>query len=473
MNGTMKIFLAEALILPTGFITAVFLARSLGPVGYGIFALVSRMILWIEWTCFGGFSGTTVKFIGESSDWRPVGTTSLQLHFIIGICTACVIWFLAPLISSFFHEPAMAGYIRLFSVELPVLGVSSACSNILMGTGRYQDAARIGALRLIARVFLIILFVVMGLSVKGAILGTIGASVVELVISWYYVRPSLFYKSTFPIRRLLGFGAPLFMSELCQRIFRLDLFALKALGGTAAQAGFYGAAMNLTIPTILVSKSLSYPMLSTLSSMLSKGDKAGARKIAMVSIRSILWLIPFAAMTAGASREIAIFIFGDKYLPAGPILSFLILAAIGVLAINVSKTILTALGKPGWTFIIAGPMIPLALAGHLILIPMLGGIGAAIVTASVACMGAVVGLYTVYRIWRVFPPLKTVIISSLCSIPGYVIASMWPTSGFVLILKLAAIVFIILICFFLFGEFTRNELHMIRSLLCRKIILDK
>jgi len=35
MTGTIRIFLAEALILPTGFITAVFLARSLGPVGYG------------------------------------------------------------------------------------------------------------------------------------------------------------------------------------------------------------------------------------------------------------------------------------------------------------------------------------------------------------------------------------------------------------------------------------------------------
>jgi len=42
LTGTIRIFLAEALILPTGFITAIYLARSLGPAGYGIFALVSR-----------------------------------------------------------------------------------------------------------------------------------------------------------------------------------------------------------------------------------------------------------------------------------------------------------------------------------------------------------------------------------------------------------------------------------------------
>ena len=31
LGGTIAIFIAEALILPTGFITAVFLARHLGP----------------------------------------------------------------------------------------------------------------------------------------------------------------------------------------------------------------------------------------------------------------------------------------------------------------------------------------------------------------------------------------------------------------------------------------------------------
>jgi O-antigen/teichoic acid export membrane protein len=247
MTGTMLIFLAEALILPTGFITAVFLARVLGPVGYGMFALVSRLMIWLEWTCFRGFSGTTVKFIGETPDWRPVGSTAIQLHLLMGLCTAALIWLFAAPISSLLHEPELTGYIRLFSIELPILGVASACSSILIGTMRYKDAAKVSAIRLTARLVFIILLVEVGLSVKGAILGSIGASLVELIISWHYAGHGLNFKDVFPVRRLLGFGAPLFMSELCQRVFRLELFALKALGGTAAEAGFYGAAMNLTI----------------------------------------------------------------------------------------------------------------------------------------------------------------------------------------------------------------------------------
>jgi O-antigen/teichoic acid export membrane protein len=465
MTGTIRIFLAEALILPTGFITAIFLARTLGPVGYGLFALVSRLILWIEWTCFGGFSGTTVKFIGEDLDWRPVGSTSLHLHFIIGIVSACIIWMLAPLFSSFLNEPDLTWYIRLFSIEFPILGLSSACSNILLGTGHFKDVARIGALRLIARLILIILFVEMGLSVKGAILGTIGASGVELIISWYYARPVVFYKSAFPLRRLLGFGAPLFMAELCQRIFRLDLFAVKALGATAAQAGYYGAAMNLTIPPVLFSKSLSYPLLSTLSSLLSKGEDVKAKEIAMTSIRSTIWLLPLAAMIAGASKEIVIFIFGERYLPSSSILAFLIFAAIGMLAVNLSKNILTALGKPGWTSIVAVPMVPVALIGHLILIPLMGGMGAAIVTASVACLGAFVSLFMIYRIWNVFLPVKSILKGLACSGLAFSIATLWPAAGLMLILKLIFIMLIILLFFLVTGEFTAGEVNMIRSII--------
>jgi len=465
MTGTIKIFLAEALILPTGFITAVFLARCLGPIGYGMFALVSRLIVWVEWTCISGFSGTTIKFVGEAPDWRPISSTAIQLHFIIGISTAALIWLLAAPLSSLLDEPDITGYIRLFAVEIPVLSLASACSYILVGTARYREVARIRALRMIARLILIILLVEMGLSVKGAILGSIGASVVELIISWFYARPILFYKAAFPIRRLLGFGAPLFIAELCQRIFRLELFALKALGATAAQAGFYGAALNLTIPPVMFSRSLSYPLLSTLSNLIGNGEGPRAREIARASMRSIIWLMPFAAMTAGASKEIVIFIFGERYLPASPILAFLIFAAIGMLAVNISKTILTALGKPGWPSIVSVPMVPIALIGHLILIPLMGGTGAAIVTASVAWMGAFVSLFIIYRVWDISLPFKSVLRCLACSVLAFSISILWPAIGLMLILKLTFIMLIILLFFRVTGEFTAGEVNMIRSII--------
>lgn len=466
--GTVSILLAEALILPTGFITAVFLARKLGPADYGLFALASRLIIWIEWTSVSAFTDTTVKFVSEASDWHPVGTMVTRLHFIVGCGVSALLWLLASPLAHLFDEPSMADYLMLFALEIPIFCMATANGNILMGMGRFRARARISACRLVARLVLIVFFVEMGLSVRGAIMGTIGASFVEWIISRFYVRPSLFARSTFPFRRVLGFAVPVFMAALSLRIFKLDLFALKVLGGTAAQAGFYGVAANLSIPLALVCQSMASPLLSTLSHMLSHGESARAKEIGLTVLRAVLWMAPFAAMASGAASEIVGFIFGQKFLPAGPILSWLIFGTLGLLAIGISKTILMALNKPGLALILAGPMVPLALIGHLILVPLMGGIGASLVTASVACLGGGASLFAVYRIWGIFPPLKTVLNSLFCSLFAFGLSILWPVSGLMVILKLMVILIIIVLVFLSLGELTSREISLIRSMIRRK-----
>ena len=363
----------------------------------------------------------------------------------------------------------MTNYLRLYAIDIPIFSLACANNSILVGIGCFKERARTAANRRIARLVLIILFVEVGLSVPGAIMGMIGASIVELITCSLYARPRLFSRSAFPFRRLLGFGAPLVFSALSLSIFRLDLFALKVLGGTAAIAGFYAAARNFSIPIALFSNSLSPPLLSTLSRLLNAEEETQAREIGQTAVRSIVWLLPFAAMTAGAASEIVCFVFGEKYLPASPILSLLIFAAIGLLAINISKVILTAVGRPGWTFLLSGPMVPLALIGHLILIPWFGGVGAAFVTASVALLGAIASLYAVYRIWRVFPPLKTILIGTFCSGLAFALAILWSSSGIMLVFKLVVIILIILLTFLILGEFTKSEIALIRSLFQRRV----
>ena len=92
--------------------------------------------------------------------------------------------------------------------------------------------------RWIARLLLIVLLVELGLSVPGAILGSIGASLIEITIGQRYVRLSLFHRAPVPAPPLFWrYVLPLFLSALSLSCYnRLDLFALKVLGGTAVQA---------------------------------------------------------------------------------------------------------------------------------------------------------------------------------------------------------------------------------------------
>jgi len=70
--GTIHGFLAQALMVPTGLLTAAFLTRKLGPELYGLLTVSAGIVLWIEMSVTWMFSRTTVKFVAEAEDWRAV-----------------------------------------------------------------------------------------------------------------------------------------------------------------------------------------------------------------------------------------------------------------------------------------------------------------------------------------------------------------------------------------------------------------
>ena len=136
--------------------------------------------------------------------------------------------------------------------------------------------------------------------------------------------------------------------------------------------------------------------------------------------------------------------------------------------ISVTTAILTAAGKPVWTFALTGPMVPSALLGHLWLIPRWGALGAALITALFAVCGALATMLAVHRILRVLPPLATLVRSILISGVAFSLAALWPTPRFLLLLKSALIVIFIAFAFLLSSEFRASEIALVRSLFRRQ-----
>ncbi|MCS6859685.1 MAG: oligosaccharide flippase family protein [Abditibacteriales bacterium] len=466
LDGAICVFLSEALILPTGLLTAAFLTRRLGSADYGLLTLAATLVAWIEWSVVSIFARTTIKFVSEADDWRPVGATVMQLHLLVSGGAMVLLWLLAAPVSALFREPALVTYLRLLALDIPLFSLASVHRAILIGLGDFRQRALAGASRPLSRLLLILLFVGMGFSVTGAILANIGASLVELLVSRFYVRPPLFHRSSFPIWQLWDYALPLFLFAVAMRLYdKLDLFALKALGGTAEQAGFYGAAQNLSlIPGSMVALALSPLLLSTLTRTLRAGNVDTARDMSGKAMRAVILLLPFAGVIAGASPEVVSLIFGAPFLPAAPLLGLLIFGALALVMISVTTAILTAAGKPGWTFALTGPMLPLAAAGHLLMIPWLGAIGAAVVNTFFAIVGAGVTAIAVWWVWRVFPSAVTLGRSVLTCGFAYALTVMWQSPGFWLLIKLPVVTLIVLLTFAALGEFNPRELSFVRSM---------
>jgi O-antigen/teichoic acid export membrane protein len=469
MDGTARIFLAELLFPLTALITTGFLTRQLGPQGYGLLALTLTTIIWIESAINSFFTKATIKFVGEADDWKPVGAMVIRLSLKIGIGAMVLVWIFAGPLSALLKEPDLAFYLRVCALDIPMLCVGQVYRNVLIGRGNYRAGAAARAGRWLVRMGLVVVLVQAGFSITGALVGVIGSSLAELLLSRWYLGEGMFVKQAPVLLPIQRYGALLFLSSICLIFFNgMDLFMLKILGGTAAQAGIYSAAQSLSLLPGLFSWTFSSLLLATLSRQLADCQQERARELARDALRVTMLLLPVAAIIAGAAPEIVQVVFGAAFLPAGPLLALLIVGAVSNVMLMVSITIMTAAGLPARTIMFTAPLVLLALAGHLLLIPRFGQQGAALVTVVVSSLGAIAAGAGVYALWKVWPPVGTVIRSLAIGLVVGAVSFWWPTSGVLVFPKMVLLGIISVLGYWWIGEFRPGEIAAVRSFLGRK-----
>lgn len=469
LSGTTWITLAEALLLPTGFVTLTFLTRQLGADGYGLFALSATFITWIEWGINSVFSRTTIKFVSEASDQSGIATAVLRAQLGVGVLAALIVVLIAPLIASLLREPELTNLLRLFAVEIPLVNLAQAHQNILTGLGKFNARAMATAVRWISRLGFILGLVNMGLSISGAILGSIAAMVADLAVCRFYIRPSLWKPSNFPLQTLAGYAVPLFMAALAIRLFaKLDLIALKALGGTAEQAGIYAVAQNLALFGGLMGPALAPVLIATGSRLVSKGEFERVRTLSREAMRVVILHWPFAALLVGSAGEIMPWLFGELFIDAAPVFSLLIFATIGTVMFGVTSAILVASDKPHWTAVLSVPMPVIALTGHWLLIPRFEAMGASATTLLVANLGALAGIIAVDKQWHVLPPKMTLCRSFVVSVVIFFVAQSWTVAGIGLLVKLPALGMVAILLLLSLGEISTRDRKLLFSLFRKK-----
>ncbi|HSP06042.1 MAG TPA: oligosaccharide flippase family protein [Acidobacteriota bacterium] len=463
--GTIRIFIAELLILPTGIATVSFLTRKLGPHDFGVLALASTLVVWLEVSLTVLYGKVTVKWVAEAEDWRHAGAMTMRLHLFTGLCAAALLFLLAPIVASSLHTPELAAVLRIYSLDIPLFALGQAHRQILVGLGAFTERALVGAARWTSRMVLILAFVGAGLSLNGAVLGNIGASIAELLLARYYVQPPLYSGGRRRWPEFWAYVIPLSAFSMSMRLFdKLDLFLLKLMGCSAEVAGFYGAAQNLSILPSIFALSFSSLLISTLARSLQRGETADATRLMRDTWRALLLLLPLASIIAGSATEIVRLFFGKEFLPAGSQVAWLIFAAIGVAAISIHSSVLTVSQRPMWTLGLVGPVLLLSVPAYMAVIPTYGAVGAAAVTTAASVLGAAVTAAACYSLWRVLPPIGTVLRTVLISAAAWVVAAQWHTPGLTVVLKDCLLGVATMTAYAATGEVRSEEFRAMRSL---------
>ncbi len=462
--GTLQFLAAQAVALALGFAVSIILTRTLGPDRYGLYAVAIAVVMWIEQSITSVFYQPTVKFLAEAASWEPVAATLIRAQLAVSIAAGALLAVLAAPLATWLVAPGLTPYLRLLALSVPITALARGHQCTLVGRGAFGRSTLPSFLYWMARLTLVAVLLQMGLSIWAGIWAWILAAAVELFAFRLLVHPPLWQRSSFPLRTLLSYSAPLFLNSMVLRLLTyVDLLLVQARAGTGA-AGWYSAAQNLTlIPLGFLGAALASPLLSTLSHLKGQQDQA-ARSLVTQALRFLLCLAPFAALVAGAASQIVNLMYGPTYLPASPMLAWLICGALALTLLSVCGALLTAAGRPGWTLPLTAPLLPAATLAHWILIPRHGAVAAAAVTSAAAVLGALGCLAAVAHIWQVRLPLRTIARSAAIAAGAYALARAWPLTGLALIVKLGLLAVLVVLAFVALGELSGQELQQLRAL---------
>ncbi len=463
-TGTLQAFASQALRLPAGLLIAAYLTRKLGPESYGVLMAMSAIVLWVESSTGLVFNRVTVKFVAESEDWRgaisPLARAQLLAGLVIGAALAVV----APLLASLLRSPEITPYLRLFALDVPLFTLANFHLSVLTGRRDFGLRAVLMTLRLAANTVLVFVLVGLGLSIYGAILATIGASLLGLLSARVYVKPKLWGRFDNPFRGFGGYGWPLLLYAIAMNLLDpIGLLAVKALDPDPGSAGFYGAARNLTVTTSLFTVAFTPILLATLTHQLHRSVTGEARNVVRGAMHFVVCLFPFAGVVAGSAGRIAGLIYGDSFLAAGTPLALLIFASVAVALTAINGSSLIAAGRPRLLCALTIPMVPVALAAQLWLVPRFGIAGAALASLAVALAGAVTSSLAVHRTWGVRLAPGTILRVAAVTLLVWGVSAAWKASGGWLVAELAAVSAVAVAALVYLGEIRRSDLRLLTS----------
>ncbi|HVS04182.1 MAG TPA: lipopolysaccharide biosynthesis protein [Thermoanaerobaculia bacterium] len=464
LGGGAFVMAAEILQLPSTILLAAYLSRKVGAEGLGLYLYAAAVVITVEVVVSTLFSRATVQLVAETPSWQPVASLVLRWHVGVGVAALLLLWAAVAPFAVPFGVPGLRQALLLFSLEIPLSALARTHTHVLVGLGRFRERAASSAARWVGRLVLAVAFVEMGLGVRGAVLGAVGSTALELLVARRFVAPRWGLPAPEGLRRrLFGYSLPLFLHGASLQLFnRLGLLLLVPLGASVAAAGLYGAADSLMRLRRILGQSLTPLVLTSLTELLRDGARGEARSLARAALRGILLTVVPVAAVAGAAPQLMAWLFGDEFRAGGPLLAVLMWAAPGFLVISIAAAVLVAAGKPGSTVRLTVPMVPLALVGYALAVPRYGALGAAVVTSATVVVVAVACLGAVHRLWRVAPPLGTLARGALIAPMVYLGAGALPQEGWWLVLELPLLAAAGLGLFLALGEASGEELQRLR-----------
>lgn len=301
------------------YIYHLIIGRLLGPALYGELAAVLS-IIGLFTASFAFLGLVVVKFVSaaKEDEIQPLFSWFGKKTLVIGAIIALLVFLSAPFLSRFLH---IRYSILVLLVPIFLLAVLSFLySSFLQGLLRFKQVVIATNFGTLSRLVLGVIFVYLGFSVFGAVLGFLLSIAGGLFLLRFFLkefRLSSNKKVFKGGKKVLGYSVPIFFSSISIfSLFSTDVILVKHFF-EAHDAGIYAALSTLGKVIFYGAAPVGSVMFPMISQRHSRGQ--GYRKIFMLSLALtfviatgvlfIYWLLP----------ELSIkILYGDEFLQAAP-----------------------------------------------------------------------------------------------------------------------------------------------------------
>ncbi|MFF2346148.1 oligosaccharide flippase family protein [Pseudarthrobacter sp. NPDC058119] len=326
------------------------LARVLGPESFGTFAVALVALMAVLSFNELGVSLAIVRWPGDPARIVPtVNTISVAGSTVF--CGAAIV--AAPAFTAAVGDPHATDVIRVLILSVLINGVVASPAALLQRDFREKTRLGIDQVNVWVGALLSLVLALTGMGAMALALGRVAGSLLAAVM---FLRASpLPYR--FGLDRenlipLLRFGLPLAGTSVI--FFAVgygdQLTASTVLGTTSL--GYYVLASNLAnSPISLLAQPLRRVAPATFSSLHHDRNAPRQTLIAVVSVLSCATIPPVLAIAA-SSEPIIQLVYGDSWLPAAPVLAWLVVAAFMKILCDLFYDYLVVLGRSGTVFCI-------------------------------------------------------------------------------------------------------------------------
>lgn len=303
------------------FILELIIARLVGPDNFGLIAMLAIFMSVSQVFIDGGFSSALIQRQERSeTDFSTVFYINLGISMALyALLFAC-----APLIAAFFGQPILEPVTRVYSLNLVINSLVAVNKTKLTIAVDFKTQSKISFFSALLSGLLGVALAFMGWAVWAIVWQTIASAVLNVLLSFYYVRwfPRARF-STASFHKLFAFGSKLLVANIISSVYAKIYDVVVGKKFSANQLGLYSRAdkfnqfASSNISGIL--QRVSFPVLSRIQDDDTRLLGAYRKYLQM----SALVVFPLIMGLCGIARPLIELLLGQQWMGTVPLLQIL------------------------------------------------------------------------------------------------------------------------------------------------------